>query len=74
MIGANNVIYLHEHGPKGGDEINIIKAGKNYGWPVVTHGFNYSGAIISPYKTLDGFIDPIKVWIPSVAPSGMAFL
>lgn len=70
---ANSVIYLHEHGPRGGDEVNIIEAGENYGWPVVTHGINYSGATISPHKTLDGFIDPIKVWVPSVAPSGMAF-
>ncbi len=69
----NNIVYAHEHGPKGGDEVNIIQAGENYGWPVVTHGVNYSGAIISPYKSLKGFADPIKVWVPSVAPSGLAY-
>ena len=65
-------VYLHEHGPRGGDEINVLVAGSNYGWPAVTHGVNYSGAQVSPYRELPGMVDPIKVWIPSIAPSGFA--
>ena len=64
-------IYLHEHGPKGGDEFNIVLAGKNYGWPATSYGVNYSGARVSPYKSLDGIEEPLKHWTPSVAPSGL---
>ena len=66
-------IWQHEHGPKGGDEINIIKKEKNYGWPIVTHGKEYWGGQISNYKTKLGYEDPVWVWIPSIAPSGMVF-
>ena len=67
-------IWINEHGPKGGDEINVLKRGRNYGWPVVTHGKEYFGGKIGEgIKTLKGFQDPIWVWIPSIAPSGMAF-
>jgi len=66
-----DTVYLHEHGAKGGDEVNILQAGKNYGWPAATHGVNYTGAIISPHKSLPGMEDPIKVWVPSIAPSGL---
>ncbi len=66
-----STIYLHEHGAKGGDEVNILKPGANYGWPAATHGVNYSGAIISPHKSLPGMEDPIHVWVPSIAPSGL---
>lgn len=63
-----------EHGPQGGDEINILKAGANYGWPQVTFGRNYViGTKISDYTHLDGMEDPIWQWTPSIAPSGMAF-
>lgn len=69
---VRNILFLQEHGPKGGDEINILKAGGNYGWPRATHGIDYGGAVISPHKSLPGMEDGIKVWVPSIAPSGMA--
>jgi glucose/arabinose dehydrogenase len=65
-------IYMHEHGPQGGDEVNIVVPGANYGWPVTSYGINYSGARISPFETRDGITPPIKYWIPSIAPSGLA--
>ena len=64
-------VWQHEHGPRGGDEINVIRAGNNYGWPVATHGIDYSGALVSPYETRPGMVDPLLVWTPSIAPSGM---
>lgn len=64
-------IISHEHGPRGGDEVNIIAPGVNYGWPIATFGIDYSGAIISPYETYPGMRDPIVVWDPSIAPAGM---
>jgi glucose/arabinose dehydrogenase len=66
-------IWIHEHGPRGGDEVNVIRAGNNYGWPEVTHGIDYSGAVISERESAPGFTDPLHVWDPSIAPSGMAF-
>lgn len=66
-------IYMHEHGPKGGDELNRIEPGKNYGRPAVTHGINYSGAYVSPLKEAPGVTPPLHHWTPSIAPSGMAF-
>lgn len=70
---ATGEIWSHEHGPRGGDEINIIRAGNNYGWPKVTYGIDYSGAIISDKTTMEGITDPLHYWDPSIAPSGMAF-
>lgn len=67
-------IWENEHGPKGGDEINIIKKGKNYGWPVITYGINYSGTSITDKTALPGMEQPYYYWVPSIAPSGMAFL
>ncbi|GAB5380932.1 MAG: PQQ-dependent sugar dehydrogenase [Aliiglaciecola sp.] len=67
-----NKVFSHEHGPAGGDEINIIKMGKNYGWPIITYGKDYSGATISPFKSYPGMEQPLVDWTPSVAPSGMA--
>jgi glucose/arabinose dehydrogenase len=64
-------IYLHEHGPRGGDELNIIEPGKNYGWPVITWGIDYNGARISPYTEYTGMEQPIVYWVPSIAPAGM---
>jgi glucose/arabinose dehydrogenase len=61
-----------EHGPRGGDEVNIIAAGKNYGWPVIGYGIDYSGAKIHEATAKDGMKQPIKYWVPSIAPSGMA--
>lgn len=66
-------IWVHEHGPRGGDEINIIKAGKNYGWPVITYGINYSGTTITDLTEKKGMEQPLYYWLPSIAPSGMAF-
>ncbi len=66
-------IWSHEHGPRGGDEINIIRAGNNYGWPDVTYGIDYSGATISNKTTMEGVTNPLHYWDPSIAPSGMAF-
>ena len=69
-----NEIWINEHGPKGGDEINIIKLGKNYGWPIVTFGEEYWGGKVGQgITTLEGFEDPIWYWVPSIAPSGMTF-
>lgn len=62
-----------EHGPRGGDEVNIIGKGKNYGWPVIGFGIDYSGAKIHEATAKPGMEQPIKVWVPSIAPSGMAF-
>jgi len=66
-------IWTHEHGPRGGDEINIIKAGKNYGWPIITYGINYSGTPITDMTEKEGLEQPLYYWLPSIAPSGMAF-
>jgi glucose/arabinose dehydrogenase len=67
-------IWAHEHGPKGGDEINIIKKGVNYGWATVTYGINYDGTIMSTETERPGIEKPIYYWIPSIAPSGMTFV
>ena len=61
-----------EHGPRGGDELNLILAGENYGWPLVTHGIDYTGARITPYSSREGFQDPLIDWTPSIAPAGLA--
>ncbi|EGG28588.1 PQQ-dependent oxidoreductase, gdhB family [Aequoribacter fuscus] len=69
---ADGALYLHEHGPKGGDEINRIERGNNYGWPLATYGVNYSGARVSPYTEYSGTQQPIHHWTPSIGPSGFA--
>ncbi len=69
---ANGAIYLHEHGPRGGDEINVLQPGSNYGWPAATFGLDYSGAKVSPFTQLPDMQAPLKVWVPSIAPSGLA--
>lgn len=65
-------LWAHEHGPQGGDEVNLIVRGGNYGWPVATFGKDYSGSTISPFKRYKGMIDGKLVWVPSIAPSGLA--
>ena len=67
-------IWVHEHGPRGGDEINPVKKAVNYGWPVITYGINYSGTTITDEKARDGMEQPLYYWVPSIAPSGMAFV
>jgi len=71
---VTGAIWEHEHGPRGGDEINIIVKGANYGWPLVTYGINYSGTDITDKTEMEGVEPPIHYWIPSIAPSGMAFV
>jgi aldose sugar dehydrogenase len=66
-------LWMHEHGPRGGDEINIAIAGRNYGWPVIGYGIDYSGARIHSGTSREGMEQPVKYWVPSIAPSGMAF-
>ncbi len=66
-------LWIHEHGPKGGDEINIPRPGKNYGWPKASYGSHYSGIPIKDEHAEQGFEEPIYYWTPSIAPSGMVF-
>jgi glucose/arabinose dehydrogenase len=67
-------LWTHEHGPQGGDEVNVIRAGVNYGWPVITYGVNYgSGTRIGEGSAKPGMAQPVHYWVPSIAPSGMAF-
>ena len=72
LDAATGAIYLHEHGARGGDELNVLEPGGNYGWPVATHGVDYSGARITPFKEYPGTIGPRHHWTPSIAPAGMA--
>jgi glucose/arabinose dehydrogenase len=67
-------IWENEHGPRGGDEINIVQQTKNYGWPVSTWGINYDGKVISSEGAKEGIQQAVQVWIPSIGPSGMAFV
>ena len=65
-------LYSHEHGAKGGDELNLIKPAANYGWPAVTKGINYSGAYVSPLRSAPGIEEPLTYWDPSIGASGLA--
>ncbi|MEL7491523.1 MAG: PQQ-dependent sugar dehydrogenase [Pseudomonadota bacterium] len=67
-----DILWEHEHGARGGDEINIIEAGANYGWPLATYGIDYNGARITPFTEYEGTKQPFKYWTPSIAPSGLA--
>ncbi len=73
-LSANGNLWENEHGPKGGDEINKIVAGKNYGWPLATFGVNYDGSTITENQSIPGLEDPVKHWTPSIAPSSMCFV
>ena len=71
---ATGLLWTHEHGPQGGDEVNVIRAGTNYGWPVITYGVNYGlGTKIGEGTHKAGMAQPLYKWVPSIAPSGMAF-
>jgi glucose/arabinose dehydrogenase len=71
---ATGAVWANEHGPRGGDEVNRIEPGKNYGWPLITHGINYNNQVISDKTAMPGMEQPLHVWIPSIGPSGMAFV
>jgi glucose/arabinose dehydrogenase len=75
VLAPDGSLWEHEHGPQGGDEINIIHPGRNYGWPVITYGEQYGGGPIGQGITAKaGMEQPLHYWVPSIAPSGMAFL
>lgn len=68
----NDKVFVSEHGPRGGDEINIIESAANYGWPIVSAGIDYSYARVTPFITANQFVSPIYGWTPSMAPGGLA--
>jgi len=72
--GPDDRLWIHEHGPQGGDEVNVVHAGRNYGWPVVTYGEEYGGGAVGEGTHRPGMEQPAHYWVPSIAPSGMAFL
>jgi glucose/arabinose dehydrogenase len=67
-------LYNTEHGPQGGDELNIVTKGTNYGWPVITYGKNYDGTLITAETAADGMQQPLYYWVPSIAPSSLMFV
>ena len=71
LVYANGKLWETEHGPKGGDELNLIKSGANYGWPVISYGRNYSGTELTPYTHMEGMEQPISQWTPSIAACGL---
>ena len=70
-VSRDGQVFAHEHGPRGGDEINILSPGNNYGWPAITYGIDYNGALVSPFTEAAGMQQPIHVWTPSIAPAGL---
>ena len=71
---SRDILFAHEHGPKGGDELNVVQKGANYGWPTITYGINYDGSIITDQTEAAGMEQPVVKWVPSIAPSGMALV
>lgn len=71
---TTGAIWEHEHGPRGGDEINISQPGKNFGWPVISYGLNYDGTTFTNLLEKEGMEQPLHYWVPSIAPSGMTFI
>jgi aldose sugar dehydrogenase len=71
---VNERLWSHEHGPRGGDEINLVEKGLNYGWPVITFGINYNGTIITEITEKEGMEQPTHYWTPSIAPCGLAMV
>ena len=74
MNYSTGVLWEHEHGPQGGDELNIVEKGKNYGWPLITYGIGYDNSIISKDTAMVGLEQPVIYWKPSIAPCGMDFI
>ncbi len=72
LVDRRGRVFMNEHGARGGDEVNLIQAGKNYGWPLITYSKDYSGATISPWTHRKGLEQPLWQWTPSIGPSGMA--
>ncbi len=72
-VPERQALYEHEHGSKGGDELNLIRAGANYGWPLTTGGVDYTGARITPFRELPGITPPLLEWTPSIAPAGLTW-
>lgn len=70
---GTNRIWAVEHGPRGGDELNVIEAGANYGWPVITYGRSYAGFSIGEGSNKPGMVQPVTYWVPSISPSGLSF-
>jgi glucose/arabinose dehydrogenase len=73
LVVVEGVVYAHEHGARGGDELNRLKPGANYGWPLTTGGVDYTYARITPFRQLPGMTEALLEWTPSVAPAGMAW-
>jgi aldose sugar dehydrogenase len=67
-------VWVSEHGPRGGDELNLVKPGLNYGWPVICYGINYDGTILTELTHKEGMEQPVMYWLPSIAPCGMTFI
>jgi glucose/arabinose dehydrogenase len=65
-----NRIWGIEHGPRGGDELNLVEKGKNYGWPLTSYGINYDGSVLTDKKEMEGVTNPTHYWVPSIAPCG----
>jgi aldose sugar dehydrogenase len=74
MNPTTGEMWENEHGPRGGDEVNIPQKSKNYGWPVISYGINYNGTILTPYTKMDNMEQPLIYWVPSIGPSGMTFV
>ena len=74
MHPTTGQIWVNEHGPRGGDEINLVQKAKNFGWPVISYGLNYDGTVLTKDTMKAGMEQPVLYWIPSIGPSGMAFV
>ncbi len=70
----DGTLWESEHGPKGGDELNLVEPGRNYGWPEISFGINYNGTILTPDTSKAGMEQPVVYWVPSIAPCGMTFV
>lgn len=71
---ATDTLWATEHGPRGGDELNIVKPGNNYGWPKITYGVNYDGTVITKETAAEGMVQPETYWVPSIAPAGLTMV